>query len=157
MSFYDDYEVNNEKTSDCLKRVTFARSQGDAVRCFEAQSSLHSALNHIFGSSTGNWLVPALHTVCRNTRLTALAADSGRKAQAKLQGAVTLLQESFSKTLNDRIEYQVRRLRVVSYCCFVVMYAHLSLFSRMHHSVKLDQRKSECCSLSMSYFPCTFA
>lgn len=81
--------------------------QGDAIKCFEAQSSLHSALNHIFGSSSGNWLVPALHTVCRNTRLTALAADSGQKDHARLQGAVTLLQESFSKSLNDRTEYQV--------------------------------------------------
>jgi len=83
------------------------RCQGDAIKCYESQASLHSALNHIFGSSSGNWLVPALHTVCRNTRLTALAADRGQKDHAKLQGAVTLLQESFSKTLNDRTDYQV--------------------------------------------------
>jgi hypothetical protein len=79
--------------------------QGNAIKCYEAQASLHSALNHIFSSSLGNWLVPALHETCRNTRLTALAADAGQKDHAKLQGAVTLLQESFSKTLNDRTEY----------------------------------------------------
>lgn len=82
-----------------------AASKGNAIKCYEAQASLHSALNHIFSSSLGNWLVPALHETCRNTRLTALAADAGQKDHAKLQGAVTLLQESFSKTLNDRTEY----------------------------------------------------
>lgn len=65
-------------------------------------------MNLLFSSSSGNWLVPALHTVCKNTRLTALAADKQLKARdhAKIQSAVTLLQESFSKTLNDRTEFQ---------------------------------------------------
>jgi len=82
---------------------------GDISGCYEAQSSLHSALNHIFGGSNGNWLVLALQTACVNTHRTAVHADAreGREARndhARLQNAVTLLQESFSKTLNDRTE-----------------------------------------------------
>lgn len=96
-------------------------SQGDAVKCYEAQSALHAAFNHVFGSSAGNWLVPALHNICRNTHALAVAADqlngSGRNDHSKLQGAVTLLQESFSKTLNDRTEYQVSRSRIVMLLC----------------------------------------
>jgi hypothetical protein len=67
-------------------------------------------MNHLFGSSKGNWLVPALHKVCRNTHRMALAAANvtdAKKKSAKLQSAVTLLQESFSKTLNDRTEFAV--------------------------------------------------
>jgi len=93
-----------------------------------AQTRVHSSLNHIFGMTKGNVLVPALHIVCRNTYRTALLADvhaaSGRikkfkgigdddcnenrrhnNDRANLSGAVTLLQESFSKSLNDRKEF----------------------------------------------------
>jgi len=86
-------------------------SLGDAIQCFNAQSSLHSSLNHIFSSSPGNILVPALHVVCRNTYKRAIQADDvaltsgGRNDHSRLQSAVTLLQESFSKTLNDRTEH----------------------------------------------------
>lgn len=78
-----------------------------------AQSALHSALNHNLGHSKGNWLLPALHVVCRNThRVAALADDTlchtktngGKNDHARLQNAVTLLQMSYSKTLNDRVE-----------------------------------------------------
>lgn len=80
---------------------------------YEAQSSLHSALNHILGSSKGNWLIPALHVVCRNTHRAAVLADEAvsvdsgkRNDHAKLQNAVTLLQASYSKTLNDRTDFK---------------------------------------------------
>ena len=71
-------------------------------------------MNHIFGSSSGNRLVPTLHMACRNTHKTAVLADaalaSGRNDHTRLQNAVTLLQESFSKTLNDRKELTVRMI-----------------------------------------------
>ncbi len=71
----------------------------------------------MFGSSEGNWLVPALIVVCKNTNYTALAADrqassstpggtTQQQQQAKLQKAVPILQDSYSKTFNDRVEYQ---------------------------------------------------
>ena len=103
---------------------------------------MHSSLNHIFGMTKGNVLVPALHIVCRNTYRTALLADvhaaSGRikkfkgigdddcnenrrhnNDRANLSGAVTLLQESFSKSLNDRKEFVVR---FSVYMCFKNVY-----------------------------------
>eukprot|EP00559_Dactyliosolen_fragilissimus_P007332 CAMPEP_0184868722 /NCGR_PEP_ID=MMETSP0580-20130426/31523_1 /TAXON_ID=1118495 /ORGANISM="Dactyliosolen fragilissimus" /LENGTH=275 /DNA_ID=CAMNT_0027369793 /DNA_START=48 /DNA_END=872 /DNA_ORIENTATION=+ len=107
---------------NALLEATDAIRQGDAISCNVAQASLHAALNHIFGSSTGNILVPALHTVCRNTHRCAILADQAfvnqsnwrgegkRKVQARndharLQSAITLLQESYSKTFNDRKEF----------------------------------------------------
>jgi len=84
------------------------------AQTYEAQSSLHSALNHALGSSKGNWLIPALHVVCRNTHRAAALADEyvnrssgNRNDHARLQNAVTLLQASYSKTLNDRVELRV--------------------------------------------------
>jgi len=81
------------------------------ARTYESQSSVHSALNHALGSSKGNWLIPALHVVCRNTHRAAALADDyvnrstgNRNDHARLQNAVTLLQASYSKTLNDRVE-----------------------------------------------------
>ena len=97
-----------------LKLILFLFFQGYAVRAFEAQSQLHSAFNQMFGSSKGNWLVPAMHAVCKSTHKLAKAADTELNGgvtnaastdQAKLQSAVTLLQESFSRTFNDRKEY----------------------------------------------------
>ena len=51
-------------------------------------------------------MVPALHAVCKTTHRLAVAADqeAADKSNAKLQNAVTLLQESFSRTFNDRKE-----------------------------------------------------
>lgn len=73
----------------------------------------------MFASSAGNWLVPALHTVCITTHAMAIKADEFLNNAAsssggggstndwvKVQSAVTLLQESFSKALNDRTEYR---------------------------------------------------
>ena len=74
----------------------------DIVRYYQFQSSLHSALNQIFASSNKNILVPAIQVVCRNSHHIAAAT----KDDSKLQHAVTLLQESFSKCLNDRTEFQ---------------------------------------------------
>jgi nuclear mRNA export protein PCID2/THP1 len=83
-----------------------AAKAGDAEQCYQSQSSLHSSLNQIFGSSSGNWLVPALHTICRNTHVTADSADKATsRDHSKLQNAVNLLQESFSRCLNDRKEH----------------------------------------------------
>jgi nuclear mRNA export protein PCID2/THP1 len=58
-------------------------------------------------------LVPALVVVCKGTHHTATAADrqssragAHNQQQAKLQKAVPILQDSYSKTFNDRTEYQ---------------------------------------------------
>ncbi|KAL3794861.1 hypothetical protein ACHAWO_007635 [Cyclotella atomus] len=90
-----------------------AISSNNSEQTYEAQAALHSALNHLLGSSKGNWLVPALHVVCRNTHRAAVLADEAvslnsgkRNDHAKLQNAVTLLQASYSKTLNDRTDFK---------------------------------------------------
>jgi len=96
-----------------LLEASEAALSADAIQCYNSQSSLHSSLNQIFSSSQGNILVPALHVVCYNTYQCALQADDvaltsgGRNDHSRLQKAVTLLQESFSKTLNDRKEITV--------------------------------------------------
>ncbi|KAL7563008.1 hypothetical protein ACA910_013531 [Epithemia clementina (nom. ined.)] len=89
-----------------LDTMEFALA-GYAVRAYETQAQLHAAFNQLFGSSPGNWLVPSLHAVCKSTHRLAKAADKevGKADHAKLQSAVTLLQESFSRTFNDRKEY----------------------------------------------------
>ena len=82
--------------------------QGNAERAFESQSQLHAAFNSLFASSSGNWLVPSLKAICKSTHVLAREADDkqkGAKDHAKLQSAVTLLQESFSRSFNDRKEY----------------------------------------------------
>ena len=97
---------------NALNVAHFYAKKGDIGLCFEAQSTLHSSLNHVFSVSAGNWLLPALHAVCVNTHRTAVMADVtlglGRKDHTRLENAVTLLQESFSKTLNDRKPNEVR-------------------------------------------------
>lgn len=94
----------------CLFDVHSAAEAGDAAECYQAQSGLHSAFNRLFSSSEGNWMVPALIVVCKNTHRVALAADrentNPTQKNAKLQSAVQLLQDSYSKTFNDRTEYQ---------------------------------------------------
>ena len=82
-------------------------TQGYAIQCYESQAALHAAFNQVFASSEGNTLVPALHSVCRSTHRAAIAADAESTSpsdHAKLQNAATLLQESFSRTFNDRKE-----------------------------------------------------
>lgn len=81
--------------------------QGDAIKAYENQSTVHTTFNQAFASTQGNWLVPALHAVCRNTHRLARAADEASKQshdQSKLENAATILQESFSRTFNDRKE-----------------------------------------------------
>jgi len=94
-----------------LLDVHLAIASNDLASTYEAQSSLHSALNHNLSSTKGNWLIPGIHTVCRNTHRTAALADEyvnrnagTRNDHKRLQSAVTLLQASYSKTLNDRVE-----------------------------------------------------
>lgn len=67
-------------------------------------------------------MVPALLIICRNTHKIAVAADreitqkEGRLTNAKLQNAVQILQDSYSKTFNDRTDFVVRgRRRLVSF------------------------------------------
>ena len=62
----------------------------------------------MFASSVGNVLVPALHAVCQSTHRAAVAADleAASRDHAKLQSAAALLQESYSRTYNDRKEYR---------------------------------------------------
>lgn len=138
-------------------------TKNDLARTYEAQSSLHSALNHALGSSKGNWLIPALHVICRNTHRTAALADEyvnrstgNRNDHKRLQNAVTLLQASYSKTLNDRVE-----LRVSNRACYALhihiafsLYSNAVPFSPMNHSVKKDQRRLECFILSTNCLAC---
>ncbi|CAB9498203.1 PCI domain-containing protein 2 homolog [Seminavis robusta] len=86
---------------------------GDASKMFESQCALHSSFHSVFSSSQGNWLVPTLHMICKMTHKAAIAADrytstsaSSKDSNAHLQKAVTLLQESYSKTSNDRREFK---------------------------------------------------
>lgn len=89
-----------------------AAESGHATECYQAQASLHSSLNRVLSSSEGNWLIPALVVTCRNTHKAALTADRvGGQKDAKLQAAVQILQDSYSKTFNDRTEYQVSAQR----------------------------------------------
>jgi nuclear mRNA export protein PCID2/THP1 len=69
---------------------------------------LHAAFNQLFASSVGNTLVPAMHSVCKSTHRLAVAADreAASRDHAKLNNAALLLQESFSKTFNDRKEFR---------------------------------------------------
>ena len=91
--------------------ATDASKAGDAIQSFSSQSALHSKFNHLLTATPGNTLIPLLHTICHNTYDAATYADeqnaiqTGRNDHSRLQSAVTLLQESFSKTLNDRKEY----------------------------------------------------
>jgi nuclear mRNA export protein PCID2/THP1 len=93
--------------------------QGDAKTAFQSQISLHKTFNRLFGMSEGNWLVPALIVVCKATNRVANAADhpimasssehqSHRLTQSKahLEKAVPVLQDSYSKSFNDRTEFQ---------------------------------------------------
>lgn len=100
----------SQVASSLLDAKAAARA-GDANKCYEAQSALHSSLNHLFASYSGNWLIPALHVACKHTHFVAVACST-QKDQSQMQNAVNLLQESFSRCLNDRTEYQVRLVRV---------------------------------------------
>ena len=105
---------SNSLTSLALFHTsTNSTPKNDLHLTYLAQSALHSALNHNLGHSKGNWLLPALHVVCRNTHRVAALADGtlchtktngGKNDHARLQNAVTLLQMIYSKTLNDRVE-----------------------------------------------------
>ena len=99
-------------------QVVDACQHGQADQAYQSQLTLHSKLNDIFVGQPGNLLVPALHMACRNTHKMALAADSkkGGSSHEKLEAAVTVLQKSFSSTLNDRTDYNVSG--VSKYPCY---------------------------------------
>ena len=112
--------LNVTPNAPCVPR----ERKNDPAQTYEAQSSLHSALNHALGSSKGNWLIPALHVVCRNTHRAAALADEStgnRNDHARLQNAVTLLQASYSKTLNDRVELRVS----IYFFCAYLLHPHI--------------------------------
>ena len=91
----------------CISLYLTLVFKGSIVQAYEYQSKLHTSFNQVFGSSVGNWLVPALHTICRDTHKIAVLADkAGEQTQhhSKLENAASLLQESFSRTYNDRKE-----------------------------------------------------
>ncbi len=73
---------------------------------------------------------------CRNTHKTAVLADAafarGRNDHTRVQNAVTLLQESFSKTLNDRKE-----LTVCIFFIFFKMYMISFLIQHYKHNIDL--------------------
>jgi hypothetical protein len=85
---------------------------GDAKKSYECQSNCHASFHTVFSTSSGNWLVPTLHMIVKCTKEAAIAADAeaqkeqdgkpGKDANANLQKATSLLQESYSKTSNDR-------------------------------------------------------
>lgn len=105
-------EVNYGGLLTSLWDAHAAAESGHSAECYQAQASVHTNLNRVLGSSEGNWLIPALVVACQNTHKTALAADraesnGGANKYAKLQNAVQILQDSYSKTFNDRTEYQV--------------------------------------------------
>eukprot|EP00934_Nitzschia_sp_Nitz4_P006812 Nitzschia sp. Nitz4//scaffold2_size372955//110535//113529//NITZ4_000391-RA/size372955-processed-gene-0.404-mRNA-1//1//CDS//3329546680//6802//frame0 len=91
-----------------LLDAIIAAMAGQADKCFQAQTIVHANINKALGASEGNWLIPAVVTACKDTYLTALAADtqeSDGNKHAKLESSVKYLQESYSKTINDRTEY----------------------------------------------------
>ena len=121
-------------------RHSIHRIQNDPAQTYEAQSSLHSALNHALGSSKGNWLIPALHVVCRNTHRAAALADeqsaANKNDHARLQNAVTLLQASYSKTLNDRVELRVRVLVMHIPSRFFFLSQQLTCFAAAERTIQ---------------------
>ena len=79
--------------------------QGNAEATFEAQACLHSTFNRIFRSSEGNWLIPAMIVICKNTNRISTQAYEKNSNQAKFDQATTNVRDSFSFTINDRVEY----------------------------------------------------
>jgi len=92
-----DWKSLLQHTSSLRKRKSFSEA-------FDIQRKIHSLFNATFSSSSGNWLVPTLHVVCRNTFHLACKAD-GDTTETNKELAVTSLQESFSRTINDRTKY----------------------------------------------------
>lgn len=85
-----------------LLDVIAAADAGNSSACFDAQVCLHSNFNRLYASSEGNWFVPALLVVCKNTSmLSQQAGDTQNRAP-------NVLQESFSRSVNDRAEYDPR-------------------------------------------------
>jgi hypothetical protein len=140
------------------------------MHCYQAQAKVHSNMNRLLSSSEGSWMIPALIVVCQNTHKTALAADkdnvNAKQQNAKLQNAVQLLQDSYSKTFNDRTEYQVSTVAWQYYCSSVIhsyrmmtmMMIHVTnpVFSRVLRLIHKGPKRQESCPLSTNSLPCTF-
>ena len=115
---FEDHGLDWSNTLTNFCNAADAALSGNAAKCYEAQAMAHSSFHSVFSSSSGNWLVPTLHAICKSTHRAALAADKEASqaastgasgagdANANLQKAVTLLQESYSKTSNDRKEFR---------------------------------------------------
>ena len=101
---YDADAVTSEWQALVHLLSVLKKVKGSSADSFEVQKKLHSQFNAAFASSAGNWCVLALHVVCQNTFYLANKADGETKENHK-EMAVTLLQESFSRTLNDRTKY----------------------------------------------------
>jgi hypothetical protein len=143
-------------------QVLDACQHGQPDKAYQAQSSLHSKLNDIYGSQSGNLLIPALHMACRNTHKIAVAADAckpGVVSHEKVELAVTLLQKSFALSLNDRTEYNVSYAPwfcVSCPCCGLCYQLNLcTKFSRPPLSRKLDPKRSASSTLSTNSSVCT--
>jgi nuclear mRNA export protein PCID2/THP1 len=82
--------------------------QGNAVNCYDSQAELHASFNQLFASSQGNTLVPTMLAICKSSHRLAVLADreAASRDNARLNNAASLLQESYSKTFNDRKEYR---------------------------------------------------
>jgi len=74
---------------------------------------------------------------------------------ARLQSAVTLLQESFSKALNDRTEFVVSSFEILEMIHLLIRYS--KPFSLMRLLAKMDLKRQAFCTLSISCFLCIFA
>lgn len=87
---------------------TLLNVQGRGIQCYESQADLHSTFNQLFAASTGNTLVPTLISVCKSSHFLAVTADqeAASRDHSKLNNAASLLQESYSKTFNDRKEFR---------------------------------------------------
>jgi len=113
---FEDHGLDWSNVLTHFCNASDAALAGHAVKSYEATAACHSAFHTVFSTSQGNWLVPTMHAICKNTHKAALAADveasraaaaASQKADAHayLQKAVSLLQESYSKTSNDRKEF----------------------------------------------------
>lgn len=114
---FEDHGLDWTSTLAYYCNAADAALAGHAQKAYEAQAAAHSSFHSVFSSSQGNWLVPTLHAICKSTKRAAIAADVEAVREAKVQGAkkdananlqkaVTLLQESYSKTSNDRKEFR---------------------------------------------------
>eukprot|EP00814_Leptocylindrus_danicus_P013377 CAMPEP_0116008274 /NCGR_PEP_ID=MMETSP0321-20121206/2772_1 /TAXON_ID=163516 /ORGANISM="Leptocylindrus danicus var. danicus, Strain B650" /LENGTH=399 /DNA_ID=CAMNT_0003477079 /DNA_START=38 /DNA_END=1237 /DNA_ORIENTATION=+ len=100
-----DSSLLTDSWQQLLQLLASLQKAQNAQDAFDVQKKIHSLYNANFANSSGNWCVPALHAVCRNTFYLANLSDGDTTKESAKEMAVTLLQESFSRTLNDRTVY----------------------------------------------------